>query len=440
MITLAILILSVSIAYEGAEADAPSSDFPFTDEQFLEEIQRRAFNYFWHEANPKTGLVKDRSNNFGEDNRRIASIAATGFGLAALAVGAEHGWITRQQASDRAITTLRFFLNEMENHHGFYYHFVNINTGERAWKCEVSSIDTALLLAGAIFIGEYFKDTEVEKLARELYRQADFQWLLTDGGARPDEKLINHGWKPETGFLRHRWGSYSELMILYILAIGSPTHPIPDSSWEAWKRPVGSYAGYVTFMSGPLFIHQFSHIFVDFQNKRDRLGYDYWTSSVNATKANRQFCIDNAEKYKTYGENVWGLSASDGPAGYRAYGAPPKRYGAGHDGTVAPYAPAGSIVFTPELSMNALKQIYVEHSERIWGRYGFSDAFNLDQNWFDRDVIGIDLGATLLMIENYRSRLIWDHFMKIEPIQQAMDKIGFSVVESLPSAGNKRRQ
>jgi exo-beta-1,3-glucanase (GH17 family) len=398
-------------------------NFPFTDAQFLEEIQQRAFNYFWHEANPKTGLVKDRAINFGEDDYHVASIAATGFGLAALAVGEKHGWVEREGALERALTTLRFFRDEMENHHGFYYHFVDVNTGERVWKAEVSSIDTALFLAGALFIGEYFKGTEVETLAHELYRRVDFQWLLTDDGARPDEKRLSHGWKPETGFLSHRWDSYSELMILYQLAIGSPTYPIPASSWEAWERPMDSYAGYVTFAIGPLFTHQFSHIFIDFQNKRDRLGYDYWMSSVNASKANRQFCIDNVENFKTYGENVWGLTASDGPTGYEAYGAPPGYIR--HDGTVSPGAPAASIVFTPELSLSALKYMYQKYSKKIWGRYGFSNAFNLDENWFDRDVIGIDLGATLLMIENYRSGLIWEHFMPLESIRVAMDQAGF---------------
>jgi hypothetical protein len=297
------------------------------------------------------------------------------------------------------------------------------------WKCEVSSIDTALLLAGALFIGEFLKGSQVEALAQELYERADFQWMLTDGGARKDEKLIGHGWKPETGFLSSRWRSYSELMILYLLAIGSPTHPIDGSSWEAWKRPVGSYAGYTTFVCGPLFIHQFSHIFVDFRDKRDSLGYDYWASSVNATKANRQFCIDNADKYRNYGENVWGLTACDGPDGYRAYGAPPAKYANLHDGTVAPYASAASIAFTPELSVSALKCMYGKYFGRLWGRYGFSDAFNIHRDWFGTDVIGIDQGATLLMIENYRSRLIWDHFMRLDPIQRGMDKAGFSMTK-----------
>lgn len=419
-----LIILLLLFSVSGTKGTSMES---LTDEQLLGKIQKHAFNYFWHEADQKTGLVKDRAGNFGEDNYKVASIAATGYGLAALAVGKEHGWISHEQAYERALSTLRFFLNEMESHHGFYYHFVHMETGERFWKCEVSSIDTALFLAGALFIGEYFKNTEVETLAHKLYQRVDFQWMLTDGGTRPDEKILGHGWKPETGFLKARWGSYCELMMLYLLAMGSPTHSIHESSWEAWKRPEGSYGGYTTFKCGPLFVHQFSHIFVDFQNKQDGLGYDYWVSSVNATKANRQFCIDHSDKYKTYGEDMWGITASDGPDGYRAYSAPPGRIS--HDGTIAPYASAASIVFTPELSLKALKRMYQEYSDRLWGRYGFSDAFNLDRNWFAKDVIGIDLGAILLMIENYRSRLIWDHFMRIESIQRSMDKAGFTIAK-----------
>jgi len=395
-----------------------------TDEELLDLIQRKAFEFFWNEADKETGLIKDRAKNFGTDDYTVASIASTGFGLAGLAVGESRGWITHEQAYERALMTLRFFRDKMEHNHGFYYHFVDLKTGERMWESEISSIDTALFLAGALSIGSYFQNTEVQTIANELYRRVDFQWMLTDGGALPDELLLSHGWKPETGFLPYRWDSYNELMILYQLAIGSPTHPIPASSWEAWARPMGTYAGYTTFAIGPLFTHQYSHIFIDFQNKRDNLGYDYWSSSVNATKANRQFCIDKKGEYKTYSENVWGLTACDGPDGYRAYGAPP-----GHidqDGTVSPGAPAASIVFTPELSISALKHIYQTSGNQIWGRYGFSNAFNLDRDWYDKDVIGIDLGPILLMIENYRSGLIWEHFNKLPSIANAMKKVGFT--------------
>jgi len=244
----------------------------------------------------------------------------------------------------------------MHHNRGWYYHFVDMRTGQRVWDSEISSIDTSLLLAGALMIGQYLGDPEVKGLAEELYRRVDFRWMQTDGGKRPFEKLLGHGWVPERGFLPFRWGSYCEHMLLYLLAIGSPTRPIPADSWYAWARPVGEYAGHRTFAIGPLFVHQFSHAFVDFRGRRDRQGYDYWESSVAATKANRQFCIDNSGKYRTYRADVWGLSASDGQSGYRAYAAPPGRVV--HDGTVTPWAAVASIVFTPDLSTSAAQHIY----------------------------------------------------------------------------------
>jgi hypothetical protein len=209
--------------------------------------------------------------------------------------------------------------------------------------------------------------------------------------------------------------------------LGSPTHPIPPESWTAWARPQGTYAGYTTFAQGPLFTHQFSQAYVDFRNQRDFLGYDYFMSSVNATLANRQFTIDHKAEFQTYDDHVWGLSASDGPDGYKAYSAPPGNIV--HDGTVSPAAVAGSIVFTPELSITALQTMYEKYADKIWGRYGFSDAFNVDRNWYDRDVIGLDLGITLLMLQNYKDGLIWRTFCQHPSIQIAMDKAGF-VTES----------
>ncbi len=412
----------------GQPGALPLSNPALVAPEFVELCQRRALDFFWREADTETGLIKDRAGNFTTDGYNVSSIASTGFGLAALAIGVEHGWITREQAHGRALVTLRFFRDKMDQQHGWFYHFVDMRSGKRAWNSEVSSIDTALFLAGAMFLGRYFANTEVAELADELYRRVDFQWMLTDGGARPHEKLLCHGWTPERGFLPYRWDSYSEHMILYLLAIGSPTRPIPAESWDAWARLLGEYANHRTFAINVLFVHQFSHAFIDFRGKQDRGGYDYWRSSSEATLANRQFCIDNAGRFRTYGENVWGLSASDGPDGYRAYSAPPGR--ANHDGTIAPWAAAASIVFTPDLSLAAMQHIYQTYGERVWGRYGFSDAFNIDRNWWGQDVIGIDLGAALLMLENHRSGLVWKHFMNIPYVQTALQKAGFVTVES----------
>jgi hypothetical protein len=400
------------------------SSGPPTDTALLDQIQRRAVAFFWQETDPDTGLVKDRAGNFQPDSYTVSSTAAVGFGLAALAIGEHHGWLTYEQAYQRTLTTMRFLYDEMPHEHGFYFHFVDLRTGQRVWNSEVSSVDTTWLLAGVLLAGEYFSGTEIEVLADQIYRRVDFEWMLTDGGERPGELLLNHGWTPEGGFLPYRWDTYSELMLLYLLAIGSPTHPISPESWEAWARPQGTYAGYTTFAQGPLFTHQFSQAWIDFRDRRDRLGYDYFQSSINATLANRQFCIDNSDQYQTYDQHVWGLTASDGPSGYQAYGAPPGN--AIHDGTVAPAAPAGSIVFTPELSLAALQTIRGRYGDQTWGRYGFSDAFNVDRDWWDQDVIGINLGITLLMIENYRSGLVWQVFERNESIQQALEMVGLT--------------
>lgn len=394
------------------------------DDDFLDVVSHSTFDFFWKEADPDTGIIKDRAANFSEDDYDVGSIASVGFGLSAICIGQERGWITEAAAYNRALTALKFFRDNMENVHGFYYHFVQFNTGERVWESEVSTIDTALFMAGALTVGQCFPDTEVQQIANELYERMDWPWALTNDGAKPDSKLITMGFTPEKGFIPARWNSYSELMIIYLLAIGSPTHPIPPESWTAWKRPEGEYAGYKCIAGGPLFMHQYSHAWVDFKDKKDSLGYDYFENSVNCTLANRQFAIDNKEQFDTYDDDVWGLTASDTPSGgYTAYGAPPGQVV--HDGTVNPSAPAGSIIFTPELSTAALRAIYARYGQKTWGRYGFSDAFNVDRDWWDKDVIGIDTGITLLMIENYRTGLIQRLFMSHPAIPKAMEAAGF---------------
>ena len=415
--------------------ESPHSVAPedLTDEQFLELVSYSAFRFFWNEANPENGLIKDRANNFKEDQFDVSSIASVGFGLSALCIGVENEWVSFEDALKRAETTLRFFYEDMDEVSGFFHHFVDINSGEQVWDSEISSIDTALFLAGALTVAQCFPDTEAADLANKIYERVDFTWMLTNGGTKPDSLLLNHGWKPEEKFLPYRWDRYSELMILYILAIGSPTHPIPTESWEAWERPIVEVDGYTTFAQGPLFTHQYSQAWIDFRNKEDALGFNYFDSSIGATLANRQFAIDqqvsnridsNGQLYcKTYEEHVWGLTAGDGPNGYTAYSAPPGAII--HDCTVNPSAPAGSIVFTPEQSIQALRTMYDKYGDQIWGKYGFTDAFNVDQDWWDQEVIGIDLGITLLMIENYRNETIWTHFSSQPNIVAAMKSIGF---------------
>ncbi len=394
-----------------------------TGTNLLSDLQRRAFDFFWFEAHPRTGLVKDRAGNTRGDDYHVASLAATGFGLAALPVGVEHGWIRREQAEHRALVTLKFVREKLTHEHGWLYHFVDWSSGERVWNCEISTIDTALFLGGALLAGEYFGG-EVESQAEGLYRRVDFQWMLTDGGAKPDEKLLCHGWKPESGFLRARWDTYSEHLLLNLLALGSPAHPIPAECWDAWRRNVGEYQGFKTFACGPLFTHQYSQAFVDFRGRRDRKGFDYFESAVQATKANRQFCLDQSGRFKTYGPNVWGLSACDKPGGgYEAYGAPPGAVV--QDGTVAPWVTVAAVAFTPQPALDAIQFMHDEYRADLWGRYGFNNGFNLDQNWFADDVIGIDLGAAVLLIENQRTGKPWRWFMRLPEIKRAMQAAGF---------------
>ena len=413
-------VLSVLFVGTGLGADSPETE----NARLFEEIERRACDYFWFEANPSTGLVKDRAGNTRGDDFPVASIAATGFGLAALAVSVERGWLPREAARARAELTLAFAHDTLAAEHGWFFHFMDWKSGARAWESEVSSIDTALFIAGALVAGEYFGG-RAKEIAASLYRRVNFHWMLTDGGARPDELLLSHGWKPGRGFLKPRWDTYSEHLVLGLLALGAPGTPIPDQAWDAWKRNLADASGGRTFTTGPLFVHQYSHAFVDFRGRRDRLGFNYWETAVAATRANRDFCIAQAAQFKTYGRNSWGLSATDGPDGYRAYSAPPGE--TLHDGTVAPWAVVAAMPFIDEAADAVVE--WRKSQPRLWGRYGFSSGFNLDRDWFSTEVIGIDLGAAALLLENQRSGLVWRLFMQIPEIQAALRKAGFSAVK-----------
>lgn len=395
--------------------------------QLMDEVQKRAWRFFWNESHPETGLTKDRANNFTGDDYTVASVASTGYALAANVVAVQRGWLQRKLAEQRALSTLRFALDEMFHFHGWLYHFVDWRDGKRVWNCEVSTIDTALFLAGALLAAEFFKG-EVARLVDRFFRRLDFEVMRTDGGGKPEEMFFTHGWRPENGFLANRWNYYCEHVILYVLALGSPSQRLPDGIWDAWGRPETEYRGrYPHLLGGPLFVHQMSHHYIDLRNRRDRLGWDYWVSSVNATLANRQFCIDNREQFKTFDTHVWGITACDGPDGYRGYA--PFGIGDRTDGTVAPTAPIGSVIFTPKESLRAMQTMYDRYGSRIWGRYGFSNAFNMDRDWWDKDVIGIDLGMALLAIENYRTGNVWKLFMRRPEIRRGMQRAGLHVTK-----------
>lgn len=288
-----------------------------TRAQLLVEVEKRAFRFFWENADPNTGLVSDRAVNHGKEIRPMASVASTGYGLAALATGSRHGWISRQRAYDRATLTLDYLLNKMPNEHGWLYHFVDKRDGSRYWNCEVSSIDTALLIEGALVAGQYFGG-EVEKKADALYNRLDWKWMLTNGGAKPEKLVLSNGWMPQKGFLAGDWKKYCELMFLYLLGMGASKDPLSDRTWSAWERERYWYRDLQALEQGPIFMHQMAHGFYNFKNRRDALGYDYWVSSVNATLTNRRFCRDNANRRKTFQLGFWGLNAGDGPSGYVA--------------------------------------------------------------------------------------------------------------------------
>jgi len=396
------------------------------DDLFIEDLERRSFQYFWEQADPLTGLVPDRARMdkapLPESHRNVASIAATGFGLTAICIAAEREWITPQKARERTRNTLRFFADQAFQERGWFYHWLDAKTGERRWNSEVSSIDTALLLGGVLTARQYFHDdAEIVRLANKIYRRIDFRWMLNG-----DPFLLSHGWKPETGFLKSRWDTYSEDGILYLLAIGSPTHPISPESWYSFWRDRYRYEGhsYFTTIGVPLFMHQYSHAWVDFRDRREIRGdrIDYFENSISATLAHRAFCMNLAGEFPAFGPNVWGISASDSAKGYLAWGGPPRDPAI--DGTVVPCAAGGSLMLTPEVAVAALRTMRERYGERIYGVYGFVDAFNPHTNWIDSDVIGIDVGITLLSAENLRSGNVWRWFMQNPEIPRAMGKIG----------------
>jgi hypothetical protein len=396
------------------------------DELFLEDLQHRSFNYFWEQADPQTGLVPDRArmddSTLDENHRDVASIAATGFGLTALCIGADRGWINQSEARQRTRNTLYFFGNKAFQEHGWFYHWLDAKSGERRWKSEVSSIDTALLLAGVLTARQCFRDDkEIVTLATRIYERVDFRWMLNG-----DPRLLSHGWKPETGFLKPRWDTYSEDTILYLLAIGSQTHSISPASWHVLWRDRYRYQGYAYFttIGVPLFMHQYAHAWIDYRNRRETSGdkINYFDNSINATLAHRAFCMNLAHDFPAFGPNVWGITASDGAKGYLAWGGPPR--GPEIDGTVVPSAAGGSLMFTPEISVAALRAMHQKYGDRIYGKYGFVDAFNPNTGWVDTDVIGINAGIILLSAENLRTGNVWNWFMRNREIPQAMRVVG----------------
>ncbi|MGH9328457.1 MAG: glucoamylase family protein [Terriglobia bacterium] len=388
------------------------------DDNFLEDLERASFAFFWEQASPQTGLVKDRCNVRGPDHSVVASIAATGFGLTAWCIGHKRGYISFSQAHGRVLASLRFLWKKLTNHRGFFFHFANMNTGERLWDSEVSSIDTAILLCGVLTCREYFRDYEIRRLAIDIFNRVDWRWL------GEDTPLLSMGWMPEVGFLPYRWDDYSELMMMYLLGMGAYYHPLPERTWTSWKRVTFEYHGLRYIGSfAPLFVNQYSQAWFDFRGKRDQYA-DYFQNSVLATEAHRIFCMELAPQFPDYSNDLWGITASDSEShGYVVWGGPPKT--GPIDGTIVPCAAGGSLAFLPDAALLVLRNIKTRYGKGAWSKYGFIDAFNPLTNWYDRDVVGIDTGITLLMAENLRTGFVWNTFMKNPEARRGMDRAGF---------------
>ncbi len=435
----------------------------------LDQLEHRTFNFFWQTANPENGLVPD---HWPMGKTPFSSIAAVGFALTAYPIGVERGWITREQARQRVLTTLRFFANAPQGtdedddagYHGFFYHFLDMQSGKR-WsrRDEVSTIDTTLLMAGVLFDQSYFdrdnpEEREIRRLADELYRNVDWNW------AQVRAPLISMGWTPGGKFIPHDWKGYDEAMILYILALGSPTHPVQPDAWEAWTSTYhltwGSFMGGLPHIGfAPLFGHQYSEAWIDFRGIQDAFmrahDLDYFENSRRSVVGQHAYAVSGGGRFTGYGKDIWGLTACNGPGNFtftRGDGTQVKFHGylargadVGHivdDGTIAPTASIASIVFAPELVLPTIQVMYQRYGKWLYSEYGFKDAFNPTfrlenakvrtgrvvpgEGWFDNEYLGIDQGPILLMIENYRSGFVWKVMKKNPYIRRGLERAGFT--------------
>lgn len=422
------------------------------DEEMLSVLQRETFAYFLKEANVKTGLIADKTQPGSP-----SSIAATGLGLSCYIAGIESGFISRADAIKRTLTILKFFYNSHQGteadatgYKGFYYHFLDMETGKRVWKCELSTVDTTILLTGILtaryyFTGKNKSEGEIRKLADKLYERVDWQWALNG------KDSISHGWKPESGFLRSRWNKkYSEAHIIYILALGSPTFPISPSGYKKWTSTFEWIKIYdiECIYAGPLFIHQMSQIWLDCKGISDdfnrRIGIDYFENSRRATQIHQQYAIENPLGFAHYGKNGWGLTASDGPGpatrtiagvkrkfyNYIARGAP---YGP-DDGTISPWAVVTSLPFLPKVVISTMRHAIERRDFEKHHDYGFDASYNptfpekntMSHSWISEWQFGLNQGPVILMIENFKSGLIWNIMKKCPPVVNGLRRAGFS--------------
>lgn len=392
----------------------------------LEKELKKSYKFFINEVNTVKnsngyGLIRDKTI-FAKD---VASIASVGYGLAALIIGVEHKWINYKKAYDRANKTLDTFINNVEGKNGFFYHFVNMNTGKREWNCEISIIDTAIFICGAITAGEYFGG-DIKYKANLLYDKINWKWYKNESN-----NLFYMGYTPEKGFWG-QWDGYAEQIMMYVLGVASSTYPINKSMYYEFDRKIKDYENIKNIVytyCGTLFTYQYSHAWLDFRNLIDKDGINWFDNSIKATKANKEYCFNNKNNFKTYDTNSWGLTACVTPKGYISLGAEPCDINLENenDGTIPPCGAIGSIVFTPEDSVQAI-EYYYNNFRKLWGKYGFKDSFNLEKKrkWFAKEYIGIDKGIEIVMIENYLNGTIWRYFMKNENVIKGLKLLEFS--------------
>jgi len=408
---------------------------PFaSDDAFLDYVQQANFDYFWYEANPANGLVPDRTATGS-----ACSIAAEGFGLTAIGIGIDHGWISRTQGVARVLTALNTFLQGTQGtntfgtigYNGWFYHFLDMNTALRSPNSELSSIDTIWLLTGILYAKQYFNgtnsdETSIRTMADTIFNRVDWNWM--DHGT----SAVAMGWFPPGSFIANNWIGYDEGMMIYLLGMGTATNPVPASGWNYWTNGytwATNYSqAYIPFP--PLFGYEYSHCWVDFRHIADAYmnshNSTYFENSRRATIVQRQYCIANPSGWPGYGSNTWGLTACDDPyVGYEAHGAPPDQNNP-DDGTIAPTAAGGAMAFTPEYSLPNLQYLYSNYRSNLWTANGFRDAFNLKSPaWYDTDELGIDQGPIVIMIENYRTQRVWKLFMQNAEVQRGLQQAGF---------------
>lgn len=409
---LAALAQGCAAARLGAQARAGGLPVGSADEHLLDDLSHRCFLYFWEQSDPHTGIARDRARADGglhpSEGRYVGSTGSTGFALTALCIGAERGWISRRAARRRVQAALRSYATgPAANVHGWFYHFLDIRSGTRYRNSEISTSDSTWLVAGALTVRQYFReDPEIARLAAAIYERVDYRWMLNE-----HPSFLAHGWTPESGFLPYRYDKYCQLACMYLLGIASPTHALAPESWYAWGREPFHYGGFDYYGHALLWTYQYPFAWWDFRNRRESRGLrvNWFENSATATHAHRAFCVDLRREFPGYSDVIWGITSSDGLGGYQTWGGPPRT--GRLDGSVVPCAAAGSLMFTPDVCLPALQAMKTGFGSRIYQRYGFVDAFNPNTGWQADDVIGIDVGITLLSAENLRTGNVWKWFM-----------------------------